>query len=175
MKAQIKLFESIAVMVVFAFLLIFGVNFYFGIQKTSVNRELARASQLHMFGLAQKISFLPELDCAIAGIQEEACIDASKLSAFASVLDDSNPQSSAISALYFPVFGWSTVTVTQIYARNAVPPTAVRQVTLYNNTLPKYKESSKMQVPILIFNATGSQSTEGTYAFGYIEVTQYAK
>jgi type II secretory pathway pseudopilin PulG len=159
-KGQIKLFESIAVLVVFAFLLVFGVNFYFTMQQTSVEREIARQQQLRVFSLAQKAAFLPELDCAIAGIQQEACIDVSKLRGFADVL-----QSPDAVQLYFPVFGWSTVTVTQIF-----PPKEVFRMSLYSNELRDQKSANRAQVPILIFNATTQN-----YGFGVIEVTAYEK
>jgi type II secretory pathway pseudopilin PulG len=167
-KAQIQLFESIAVMVVFAFLLVFGINFYFRIEATSVAREELRANQLRVFSLAQKTAFLPEMDCAIAGIQQEACIDVSKLQAFSTMLaNDPDAQQ-----LYFPVFGWSTVTIQQIYGSCDTPcdPLAPTNITLYDDTPPKYTDLSKVQVPILLFNAT-----TGNYAYGYIEVTHYAK
>ena len=160
-KAQIKMFESIAVMVVFAFLLVFGVNFYFTIQKTSVEREVSRANQLRVFSLAQKTAFLPELDCAIAGIQQEACIDTSKLNALQGLLStDTSAQE-----LYFPVFGWSTVKVHQLF-----PVDNTFSVPLYDNPLPKSTQMNKVQTPILLYNAT-----TGDNGFGYIEVTSYAK
>ncbi len=159
-RGQIKLFESIAVLVVFAFLLVFGVNFYFTMQRTSVEREVARQQQLRVFSLAQKAAFLPELDCAIAGIQQEACIDVSKLRSFADVL--ASPDAVQ---LYFPVFGWSTVTVTQIY-----PPKQIFRMALYTNELEQQTSANRAQIPILIYNATTQ-----AYGFGVIEVTAFEK
>lgn len=159
-RGQIKLFESIAVLVVFAFLLVFGVNFYFTMQRTSIEREVARQEQLRVFSLAQKAAFLPELDCAIAGIQQEACIDVSKLRGFADVLEESD----AIQ-LYFPVFGWSTVTVTQVY-----PPKQIFRMALYTRELVGQTSANRAQIPILIYNATTQ-----AYGFGIIEVTAFEK
>ena len=155
-RAQIKLFESIAVLVVFAFLLVFGVNFYFMMQRTSVEREITRQQQLRVFSLAQKAAFLPELDCAIAGIQQEACIDVSKLRSFADVLP-------AEVQLYFPVFGWTTVTVAQVY-----PPKETFKLTLYNDEPTNVKSANRAQIPILLYN-----STTQNYGFGVIEVTSH--
>lgn len=165
-RAQIKLFESIAVLVVFAFLLVFGVNFYFGIQKASVEREIVRATQLQVFSMAQKTAYLPELDCAIAGIKQEACIDVSKLAAFAAVLNDPDAAKAAeASSLYFPVFGWSTVRVKGVF-----PPGNNLDVVLYDNPLVGYASAFKVQIPILLHNASANKDD-----FGYIEVTNYAK
>lgn len=153
------MFESVAVLVVFAFLLVFGINFYFGIAKTSVAREIERASHLRVFGLAQKAAFLPELDCAIGGISEEACIDAGKLRAFEETLKDPST-----ATLYFPVFGWSTVNVTLLY-----PPQQALSILLYDNPLPEYTLAKRVQVPMLIYNTTQQEKF-----FGIVEVTYYA-
>ena len=166
-KGQIKLFESVAVLVVFAFLVVFGVNFYFTIAKTSLQREIARADQLQVFGLAQKVAFLPELDCAILGYQEEACIDVSKLSAFAEV-------TARDTDLYFPVFGWSNITLQQVYPFDPDPNvplyTLPPRIVMYDDTPPKYKTASKVQIPILLLNTSSDE-----YAFGVIEVTHFAE
>ncbi|MEK6822335.1 MAG: hypothetical protein AABY13_00780 [Nanoarchaeota archaeon] len=164
-RAQIKLFESIAVMVVFAFLVVFGVNFYFTIEKASLGRDIQRANQLEVFGSALKTGFLPELDCASLGIQESACIDMSKLAAFKVTRAANIP---ANTQLYFPVFGWSIVNVSQIYPVETTPPDRV----LYSNPLPpgQWNDKSVAQVPMLLF-----YPETNSYALGQVEVSTYAK
>ena len=41
-KAQIKMFETIAVLVIFFFLIVIGVSFYFVMQSSSYNRQVER-------------------------------------------------------------------------------------------------------------------------------------
>lgn len=61
-KAQLKMFETIAVLVVFFFLIVFGVSFYFVMQRSSYNKQVERNMQITAIDIAQKISDIPELD-----------------------------------------------------------------------------------------------------------------
>lgn len=109
-KAQVKMFETVAVMLVFFFLLGFGLAFYFmfaGMQdKIAADRIFeARAMQA-----AQKISTIPELDCTLSGRSDENCFDLLKLISFREHLEDE-----MIEQDYFEVFGYADISIKVIY------------------------------------------------------------
>jgi len=78
-KSQIKMFETIAVLIVFFFLIGFGMTFYFMIAKSGAKKEAERAQSLKVIQVLQKISHLPELDCIRVGVETENCFDLIKL------------------------------------------------------------------------------------------------
>jgi hypothetical protein len=155
-KAQIKMFETIAVLVVFFFLIVFGVSFYFVMQRSSYNRQVERNSQLISIQLTQKISDIPELDCALAGIQIENCIDKIKLERLNEEL-----QKAEAKLTYFDLLGYSKIDVRTIY------PDFV-DYDLYEREPDAYSSAYKNQIPMLLYDGVKRQ-----FAFGVLEVTTY--
>ncbi|MBN2112246.1 hypothetical protein JW707_04055, partial [Candidatus Woesearchaeota archaeon] len=155
-KAQIKMFETIAVLVVFFFLLVFGVSFYFVLQRSSYNRQVDRNAQLVSVQLSQKISDIPELDCALVGIQIENCIDMIKLDKFNEVLQTDDGQ-----LAYFDVLGYS-----KIYARTIYPE--FKKYDLYDKEPEKFMAAYRNQIPLLLFDSINNK-----FSFAVLEVTTY--
>ena len=155
-KAQVKMFETIAVLVVFFFLLVFGVSFYFVIQRSSYNTQVERNAQLLSVQLSQKISNVPELDCALAGIQIDNCIDRIKLERFFEVLNDSLTRVS-----YFDTLGYS-----EIYVRTVYPE--LKQYNLYNLEPPLFTTAYMNHIPVLLYD-----SIEKKFSFAVLEVRTY--
>ena len=154
-KAQIKMFETLAVLVVFFFFLIFGASFYFKIQENSLLREIERNEQLQAIQIAQKSLTMPELDCSFAGVQRENCVDLQKVERFADLLSiNENAQIE-----YFKTFKQSKITITQVY-----PPG--QELVIYSR--PETEESRAIQIPMLILD-----SKNNVYNFGYMEVRVY--
>jgi hypothetical protein len=160
-KAQIKMFETIAVLVVFFFLLVFGASFYFVLQKSSVQRAVIRTIQLQSIQTTQKVSYLPELDCTQVGIQVENCFDEIKLEKFADMLNDVDTGEKT-RLDYFNVFGYSTIVVRSIFPK-------AKNYTLYEKPLEDYSTMFKNNVPLTIYDPI-----ENRYSFGVLEVTFYA-
>ncbi len=161
-KAQIKMFETIAVLVVFFFLLVFGASFYFVLQKSSVQKEVERTIQLRSIQTTQKVSYLPELDCTQVGIQVENCFDAIKLEKFAGMLNDATTGEQT-QLDYFDVFGYSTIVIRSIFPQQ-------KEYLLYDKAIDDYLTMFKNNVPLTIYNPI-----RNSYSFGVLEVTFYAK
>ena len=159
-KAQIKMFETMAVLVIFFFLLVGGAAFYFQIQKSSIKRDLARQEQLRAFQVVQKALFLPELDCSFVSIQKDNCFDKLKVMNLGDLLKQEK-----FMIDYFNVFGFSEIKVTQLY-----PVNVTFSYTLYKNIPEKYKSMISTQSPILLFDAV-----QNRYNFGIVEVDVYAE
>lgn len=156
-KAQVKMFETIAVLVVFFFLLVFGVSFYFVIQRSSYNRQVERNAQLLSVQLSQKISDIPELDCAMAGIQIDNCIDQVKLEKFHEILQDELKRVS-----YFDTLGYSEIYVKVIYPKS-------ERYDLYMLEPPSFTSAYMNHIPVLLYDSIGKK-----FSFALLEVRTYS-
>lgn len=159
-KAQIKMFETIAVLVVFFFLLIFGVSFYFVLQRSSFNRQVERNAQSNAIKLSLQMSDIPELDCVLTGVTIDNCIDVQKLTIMRELLEQ--PE---FAQDYFPLFGFSQINITTLeIGQNPV------SLGLYSRKPQKFTSAYKNFVPILLYNAA-----ENTYTFAVMEATIYVE
>ncbi len=156
---QIKMFETIGVLVVFFFLLVGGTTFYFKIQESAMQKELVRQAQLRSLQAAQRAMFLPELDCSFVSIQRENCFDRLKLKAFGSV-----SQSPKTAQSYFGQFGFATVIVREAY------PSTDFIVTIYTSIPDEYGKVLLTQTPVLLYDPVTKD-----FGFGVMEVTTYAE
>lgn len=157
-KAQVKMFETIGVLIVFFFLLIAGAVFYFSIQGSSLQKELVKQTQLKSLKSAQRAVFLPELDCSFVSVQRENCFDTYKLSALQEVIS----QNDRIKMMYFKNFGYSSISVQEIYP-------ASRVFGLYNNPPQEFSSAIKSRLPVVLYDPVTRDS-----AFAVMEVTTYA-
>ncbi|MBI4151288.1 hypothetical protein HY492_04120 [Candidatus Woesearchaeota archaeon] len=154
-RGQVKMFETLAVLVVFFFFLIFGASFYFKLQENSLMRELDKTGQLRAIQVSQKSLHLPELDCSFVNVQRDNCFDILKAQKFgALVTADENALIE-----YFKTFEYSTLTVYGVYP---VPSTIV----LYDRQ--RDGSVTVLQIPLLLYDAR-----QGDYGFGYLEVKAY--
>lgn len=157
-KAQIQMFETIAVLVVFFFLIAFGLAFYFMISKTQAGKEYERSLQLRQIVFTQKISTLPELDCVRVSVQVERCFDKLKLINFTTILK----RNETIREQYYSIFGNTEVTIEEIW-----PTTAKYE--LYSNKLANATIITPSMIPMLI-----QDPTRKTYSLGLLRVKLYA-
>src|SRR3989344_8008210 len=109
-RAEIKLFETLGVLIIFMVLLGFAMIFYNIVQQSSLQDELAQQAERKSLDISEKALLLPELDCSITGITELNCIDMLKLRSFSTVMN----QSIESQAEYFNVFESSTIRITQL-------------------------------------------------------------
>jgi len=156
-RGQIKMFETVAVLVVFFFLLITGVVFYFGAQTTALENEQAKANEKRGLQIALKALYMPELDCSFLATQKDNCIDKIKLQKLSALIADEEPGD------YFDIFGYATITVKEIYP-------SFNSTILYENIQDKYSNKIPTQSPILLYD-----SWKDEYAFGVIEVFVYVE
>ena len=160
-KGQIKMFETIAVLIIFFFLIVFGLAFYGMMSAKGFQRESERLLQLEAVGLAQKVSFMSELDCSQTAIQKENCFDKYKIEAFAGMLNSSIDAQD----YYFFSFGYATIKLRQIFPEE-------RSYVIYEKPKKRWTTQLLTPIPIVIFDETASRL--GTYSFGVLEVITYA-
>ncbi len=137
-KSQIQIGETIAVLFVFFILVAIGFIFYAKVIKTNIETEKEEVQQLNSIGIAQRVMFLPELQCSEDNIIIDNCIDILKLDA-AKVLMKGNE------VYYYDMLEFSNITVTQIY-----PAEAKWEIYSRKMENPKYKFATN--VPISLYD-----------------------
>ena len=155
-KAQIKMTENVLILFMFFILLGLGLIFYSNVQKESIRKVQEQNFELKTIETAQRVSFLPELQCSTDNIMTDNCFDIFKVEALSLALNEPDNRQ-----LYFPSFGNSKITLKQIY-----PPPSQEYV-IYEKTPPNITDNVSIQLPVSILNAS---SQPQTYAFGIIEV-----
>ncbi|MDO8661182.1 MAG: hypothetical protein Q7K43_04790 [Candidatus Woesearchaeota archaeon] len=154
------MFESIAILVIFFFLIAFGATIWYGAQKTSLTKDLEQTLANNALNIALRATHSPELDCSLLGVQQQECIDITKAEQFQTIILQEDAR-----ITYFELFGFSTITLTQIY-----PKTAQESLILYTNLLKNATSTHTTNLPILIQNPT-----QRTTSFGVLKVQTYAK
>lgn len=166
------MFETVGVLVVFFFLLGLGSLFYFGAQRTSLQREQAQAAEQQAFQIVLKALYLPELDCSFLVTQRDNCIDKLKMAELSELMrrNDTAKQD------YFAQFGFAKITVGQKYPLSDEPtlvlysnvPSEVRTVGGVEREVEVFNTRTVTQSPILLYDAIRDE-----YNFGVIEVSVY--
>lgn len=154
-KAQIKMTENVLILFMFFILLGLGLIFYSNVQKESIKKVQEQNFELKTIETAQRVSFLPELQCSTDNIMADNCFDIFKVRALSDVLlEPDNRQ------LYFQSFGNSKITLKQIYPEGD-------EYVIYEKTPPNITDNVSIQLPVSILDAS---SQPQTYSFGIIEV-----
>ena len=151
-KAQVQMGETIAILVVFFFLIVIGLVFYVNIAKTKLASDKEENEQLDTINVVKRVLSLPEVQCSRQNIAEESCMDSLKLAA----AQDTIPLQSES---YFDFFGYSKITITQIYP-------AASSYTLYDRSLPNPLSKSVTNTPISLYNPL-----DDTKSFALVSIT----
>jgi len=155
-KGQIKMFETLGVLVVFFFLLAVGFAFYFQAQKSSIMRSAEVGYEQQAFNTALKAMYLPELDCSFLSAHRENCVDLMKAREFAKLKHNA----SALQ-FYYEEFGDAKIVLREVYP-------GFESIVLYDNPPPELSQQIVIKSPILIYDALTD-----TYKFGLLEVLKY--
>lgn len=154
-KAQIKMGENIAVLLVFTVLLVLGIVFYVQYKRGAIKDELREQRIKTGIEIAQRIAYLPEVQCSEDGIQRENCYDKAKIIGASKVMKENQN-------FYYGVLGYSTVEVEYLY------PGPIEKTTLYNNKKPGMTSQELTQIPIALY-----VPEEDRYVFGVLRVVVY--
>ena len=120
-KAQTRMLETVAVVIVFLMLLAFGFVFYANIIKGNLNEKLAEAKETRALKIAKTALNMPELQCSkTQPIQN--CFDRLKIKSFKSIAPI---ESADANTYYYDIFKDSTITIKEIY------PQQTQQETIY--------------------------------------------
>ena len=125
-KAQIQIFETIAVLLIFIILIIIGFIFYTKIFKSNLETGNEGFSQAKSVNIVQRVMFMPELQCSDDNIAKENCIDALKLQSAKQTMKDS--------VIYYDLLEFSDISISQIYPAQA-------EWALYSRTTKDFKNN----------------------------------
>ncbi len=159
-KSQIKMFETIAILLIFFVLIGFGLIFYGRIQGQSFQEKQEEDFELKAIQTAQLVSFLPELQCSSNGVIVDDCFDILKIKALKEFIQH-NPNIG--NEYYFDFFGFSRITIEQIYLTPA-------SWLIYEKTSEKTKAESSIMIPVSLYDPTLR-----AYNFGILTVDVYRK
>ncbi len=151
--AQIKMFETIAVLVIFFIIILFGFIFYTRVQESTFAAELEEKTILNAIDLSQSVFFLPELQCI--GEHKIDCIDILKLDAARNIISSNR-------ADYFDLLGYSNIYVEEIY------PESTASILLYDSPKTEDKGQISTQFPISLYDARTD-----AYSFGVLYIDVY--
>jgi len=148
---------TIAVLIVFFIILMFGFIFYTQVERISFERSQTEAEARRSIAVAQVVVNLPELQCSLAaGVEKGICFDLYKILAF-------NETYTNYWTYYYNMFGYAEINVTQINLEDDIEI----NYQIYKNTGDK-NSSTLGLIPISIYNPIGKN-----FSFGVVEVRSY--
>ena len=155
-KSQMKMIESIFVIIIFMIILMIVVVFFARFQRTETQFASLERSLRESVELVQTVASLPEVSCSQGASILETCVDLIKLE----ILDE---LSSSERLYYFDIFRYATIVVRQFFPDSDEDLSWV----VYNLTKP---DSSffTTAIPVGLYDSDGRR----TY-FGIMEVTYY--
>lgn len=155
--------ETVAILVVFFMMLMFGLTFYVGLQEENYKQMQEESWELNALQIIQKASYLPELQCSIQNIQYDNCFDVQKADQFFTITHgpDGNSPDPALIQKYYQIFRHSTIYLHEIYPGNT-------SVCVYDQALPIENTSATFRtyVPVSLYNAT-----ENAFSMGMLNIT----
>jgi len=153
MRGQMKIGESMVILVIFFFLLVFGLVYYIKFTIEGLDKKAEERAQLIAIQSVQKIQFLPELQCTNEGTVKYNCMDVMKLDTFNRIPDEKT-------AIYETLFPNTHISVRQVYPSPA-------NWDIYGSE-KALSSRYYFPVPVALFNATNEQ-----YNMGYVEIRVY--
>lgn len=170
-KAQIKLAETIGILVIFFLLMVFGFGFYGGVQGNNVKKAETKAFELRTIEVAQRVLFLSELQCTEDEAVDIDCFDLLKVKEFYDIAAKEPTQAvpntkfmASAKLHYLNIFGKSKITLHFVYPKSVDYPEP-DGIILYKNFDTKFTRKLVTNVPVSIYKPTKRE-----YAFGYIQI-----
>ena len=150
-KAQIQIFETIAVVLVFFILIAIGFILYGKFIRGNLETIKEESSQSKSIAIAQRTMFLPEIQCSEDNVIKDNCIDKLKLESAKNII-------SLNEIYYYDLLEFSEIKITQIYPAN-------ENWELYSRKIKDYKSNFTTNVPISIYNPNTK-----LYGFGILTI-----
>lgn len=144
--------ETLSTLFVFIIIITLALIVYGSISKSSLEQKQDEFAELRDAQIAQISSSLPEFQCSSLNILDEVCYDVLKLDAASQIQK----------SYYFDLFGYSTLTIQEIYPSQ-------REWLIYNAPLQDYQQKKATFHPISLYDPIGN-----TNAFGHIKIEVYS-
>lgn len=157
-KADVKLIESVGIMLIFFFILIMSMVFYSRMSGISIEQKKQENLDRTAMNTALKASYMAELQCNAGDVGEgnQNCVDLEKIKAFQS-LDEKDK-----SEYYQSFFEYATISVYETF------PEKGNEIKLYDKPIPDAKTEINTLIPTALYDAANKK-----YRFGFLSVTTY--
>jgi hypothetical protein len=155
-RTQIQMFETIAVIFIFFILVLLGFVFYANLLRGNIEVEREESIQLNSIEVAQRASFLPELQCSEENIVSDNCIDILKLEVAQDIIRDNQFH-------YYDKLLFSKINIVEIYPEN-------EEWLLYDLSLDEYTSKVVTNIPISLYDPIKNDNR-----FGVMRVELYLK
>lgn len=156
---QIKMGETIAVLIVFFLMLTFGLIYYAKFRQDSMIKSAEDLQVVSAIDVATRVSLLPELQCTALSIECGNSFDRYKLKAFSGI--GSKGSQTFPGNPYYDLFHASYIIFNQTF-----PQKEVRII--YNYTMNK-TSYEPVYIPMTVYDPI-----DGNFSFGYLMVRVYA-
>ena len=150
-KSQIKMFESIAVLMIFVFIIAIGLKFYVNSQFAYLKDAERKFTDLDSVKVSVILSNLPELSCSMQGVSKYACIDLFKVKSWNYLLKQGDKD---FFNYYSPLVGYSEIYVERIY-----PKTGDDVWVIYNASRDSGFDYAR--VPVILHNPLSKKNELG--------------
>ena len=157
-KAQIQIFETIVVVLVFLVLVAISFILYGKLIRGNLETYKEESAQSISISIAQRTIFMPELQCSNDNIIKESCIDKLKMESAKNLISKGQNQ-----IYYYDLLEYSDIKVRQIYPED-------KNWELYSNKLTNFKNRFITNVPISIFNPETK-----LYGFGILTIETFTR
>ena len=149
--------ETIAILVIFFILIVFGLGFYSRYQNSALLIQREQIFEKDAISLSLRITYLPELRCEQKEESTGTCVDLYKLDALDSLMKSGNAD---FMAFYSNLLGRSN-----IYFENLITG---KTYDVYNSTPLNFTKRTRVRTPILL-----RETTRKIDYFGVLYVDYY--
>lgn len=151
--AQIKMFETIAVLIIFFILLAAGFAFYSNFERHSIKTEQMEQESKEAIEIAQRASLIPELICSSETVTDN-CFDLYKVMSFSEMIPNESNMDERM--YYYYLFGLSNITITVHPLKNFeregyVLNDSRKRFSIYENIPNTYTSKSVLFYPIIVY------------------------
>jgi hypothetical protein len=162
-KSQIKIGESVAVLMIFFVLVIVGIIFWSRYTQVEIKGQQETDVLSRAIKVSQTVTFLSELQCSTLEVIKFSCFDFYKINAVQDLLTNPSNHDENRTNYYFDIFGFSNITVHSIYPKD-------QSWNIYDNPGGNFTGYVSTQVPVSILDPINN-----TFSFGYVDVAVYTR
>jgi hypothetical protein len=160
-KSQLKIMETVFILIIFFILLMIGLIFYSNIEANSLAKINELDQQRNMLKFAISISNFPELSCTeLTSELSEGCFDLYKIRVFSQLREDDEFKRDMI-LNYFDLFGDSVITIREVFPDKA-------EFMIFNKTLDGSKDIKYSFIPVIVRDPADKKDI-----FAYLEIRTY--
>lgn len=161
-KTQIRLTESIAVLIIFFILVGLGISFYAKYRTYAFENQKEEALQARAIVTTLKALFLPELICSRGEAEpEENCVDMLKARHFQELLGEH------FNDYYFDVFSYANITLFSLYPQQ-------EKWQIYAHPKEDNEHSEVTHFVVVLRDELAGEKAVPAYGFGYMQVEVYS-